>query len=198
MESDQPQARPAVCLDCGATLPPDSNRCWLCSWKVGDPITLGKKPGGSAAANGNPYASPAPPDNLNRTFSLSTLFLWVTLACVVMGVVRIAPGVGIALAIICLPAGLRTITAVHRRQRRTGQTMTVREKLTTFCIFLFLAFAITTAIAVAFTVTCFPIGAIGFESKQDGTYFVVAVIVGTLVAGALGFYLFRAMWRGKE
>ena len=197
MESSQPGARPAVCLDCRATLPLGSDRCWLCGWKVGDPVTPGKKPATQAASDSNPYSSPAP-DNLNRTFSLSTLFLWVTLACVVMGVVRIAPGVGIALAIICLPAGLRTITAVHRRQRRTGQTMTVGEKLTTFCIFLFLAFAITTAIAVAFTVTCFPIGAIGFESKQDGTYFVVAVIVGTLVAGALGFYLFRAMWRGKE
>jgi hypothetical protein len=147
----------------------------------------------------NPYASPAPPTDvhLNRTFSLSTMFLWTTLVAVVMGVAGVAPGLAILLAILSLPAALRTIGMVGRRTRQSGRSPTVGEKVELFAASLGIVFVIFIGAAAAFTATCFPLGLAGFAANGENMSgaFIIAILVG-IVAGAIAaYFLIRALWR---
>src|SRR5947209_19328352 len=125
MTATGPANSPSNCPECGAPLAAGAEKCWLCAIKHERPIGADRAP----AAESPPEppvaasldASPPPGDtSLNRTFSLSSLFLWTTLLAVILGVVRIAPGLGIGLAILSLPAALFTVAAVGRCKRRTG------------------------------------------------------------------------------
>src|SRR5882762_9614937 len=96
-----PLAKSANCPECGAALEPGAKKCWLCALKAGATVQGARD---ATATPGerfsplNPYASPAPPsDHLNRTFSLSTMFLWTTLVAVVMGIATFAPGLAVSL-----------------------------------------------------------------------------------------------------
>jgi hypothetical protein len=188
---------PEKCPECGASLVSGAKDCWLCRLKKS-----GSQPGdgGSDAKATNPYASPAPPRDasLNRTFSLSTMFLWTTLVAVVAALGRIEPGLAIGLAVLSFPAALRTIWSVGRRKMRTGQRMTGLEKIETFLASLGIVLAIVTGAAIAFTATCFPIGLAGFSMNWDGGWIFLGAIAGLLVAGAVAFLLIRRLWPTRE
>ncbi len=154
MESGEFQIRPVECPDCGAPFPWDKPSCWLCGWKLGDPVTPGRK----AQFRPKIIVETQPShDNLTRTFSLSTIFLWMTLVSVVMGVVRVAPGLGFGVAIISLPAALRTMTSVHRRKKQFGETMTVVEKISTFLGWAVAVMAVGAAAVAAFWIAMYSI-----------------------------------------
>src|SRR5260221_14446194 len=114
------------CPECGAPLVAGAEKCWLCALKqkrpVGSNVTA-TTPAQKIPIMDNPYASPAPPVgmNFNRTFSLSTMFLWTTLVAVVLGAGTIDPGLAFCLAILSFPAALRTIGIVVRRKRQHGE-----------------------------------------------------------------------------
>ena len=149
----------------------------------------------------NPYASPAPPADahLNRTFSLSTMFLWTTLLAVVMGVATIAPGLAIALAVISFPAALRTIGTVARRKRRGG-SLSVPEKIEAFVASLGVVLAIVVGAGIAFMAACFPVGLAAAAANVGGEFgFIVpAVIAGIMAAGTATFLLGRRIWPQKD
>ncbi len=113
MDPNQPISRPNNCPDCGAPFPDDVTYCWLCGWKLGDPVRAHPKEEGPSKANR--YAPPAlNPADLKWTFSLSTLFLWTALVAVVMGVVRIAMDWEFWLGVLAIPAALHA-TAIAVR-----------------------------------------------------------------------------------
>ncbi len=108
--------RPAtICRDCQATNDPAASECWLC---------------GRRDWRGNP-ASPATKP-LAKTVGRARLMSWfetilivLALAVVGAGIVRLAPGVGIAFLILLVPAWV--ITEKTARSRK--QSMSAHRKL---------------------------------------------------------------------
>lgn len=197
MERNQRAEGPPVCPECGAAFSGEGTYCWLCGWKPGDPV--GIRPKGPPTVN--PYASPAlKPGDLKWTFSLSTLFLWTALVAVVLGVYRIAPGLGITLGIFSLIAALHTTGIAAYRKKRLGRALTVQEKilafLGSFAVVLLIAVAVVAAIISALFVICMSGGGIGQLGPSPG--FAIPAIAITAIAIAVGFGVFfivRRLWR---
>jgi hypothetical protein len=191
----------ATCPECGAELVPGAKKCWLCALKAAakapprrDESTTGRE----AAAPQNPYASPAPAsDHLDRTFSLTSMFLWTTLVAVVMGVASFAPGLAIMLAVLSLPAAARTIGAVYRRKQRRGGSIGAAEKVETFIASLGIVLAIVVGAITAFTAVCFPLGLASFASDMGGLV-VFAFLAGFVAAVFVAIMLARRLWRLGE
>jgi hypothetical protein len=199
MDSSQPPSRPEVCPECGAAFSGEGTYCWLCGWKQGDPV--GVRP--TSPQKLNPYASPAPnPADLKWTFSLSTLFLWTALVAVVMGVARLAPGLGIALGIISFPAALHTTALVAYRKRRSGHALSVQEKIfafiESFALFVLIAIAIAIAAIGALAVIC--MSGRPITSTDSGSWLLTAVgcAAGIFVIVLIVFPFVRAVWRSKD
>ena len=194
MESNPPQPptppekpdAPAICPECGAAFTPFSQQCWLCGWKVGDPVRTVRAAQG--AEKDNPFAS-APARQLHWTFSLSTLFLWTALVAVVMGVIRIAPGLGIPLALFCLLASALTIRSASRAERKTGKPLTVFQKISVFLEKFVISIVIVIVGIVALISALFVICAAAFgaaqvlPSSQQAVAIFVGVIIGVLIVG---------------
>jgi hypothetical protein len=79
--------------------------------------------------------APHPATTIDRRaayqFGLSSLFLTTLLVALVLSVYRLAPALGICLAILAVPALLHTCVAVARKSVR-GQAVSVSEKASTF------------------------------------------------------------------
>jgi hypothetical protein len=193
-----PLPQTANCPECGAALVPGAKKCWLCELKAGSPDQSGSA--GSASQRDsttppNPYASPAPPsEHLDRTFSLTSMFLWTTLVAVILGVSTFAPGLAVMLAILSLPAAVRTIGAVYRRKQRRGGSISASEKIETFLASFGIVVAIVIGAVAAFTVVCFPLGLASFSANAGGLV-VFAIIAGIAAGLVVAIGLTRRFWR---
>jgi hypothetical protein len=201
MDSSQPTSRPEVCPDCGAAFSGEGTYCWLCGWKLSDPLTAYAKHHGPTKEN--PYASPAlrKRGDLEWTLSLSTLFLWVALVAVVMGVAWIALPLGIALGILCFPAALHTTAIVASRKRRSGQRVSVQDKIVafteSFVLFTLIAVAIVIAAIGALFVVCMSSNS-GMFRNANFTIPIIAAVAGLIFIGFVVFFLVRALWKIKD
>ncbi len=93
-------ATPVVyCPDCGAAVAPQGRACWLCGAAIAPH---------SAVIDAELLGPPPPPEPLRITFSISGLLTVTTLAALCLGVGLNWPGLGIGLAIVILPAMVRT------------------------------------------------------------------------------------------
>jgi hypothetical protein len=152
----------------------------------------------SVAGTENRTLPPAAIDHAPATFSLSSLFLVVTLCAVTFGLFGVAPGLGILFAIVVAPATLRTAVAARRVKAR-GRRMDVVQKIETFVGSLFVVITIGAAACVAFVATCFPIGMITFASDNGiGGGLLLAFIIGGAVGLGVLFWLGRWLWPKKE
>jgi hypothetical protein len=198
MDSNQPTPRPKDCPDCGTPFPDAATSCWLCGWKFGDPVGIRPKQEGPSSLI--PSASPNRGD-LKWTFSLSTLFLWTALMAVVMGVVRIAPGLGIALGILSIPAALHSTAIAAKRERRPGHALTVPEKIEAFFMSfaLVVLFACGSALAAfgAFFVTCTAWMTSGRRFQTD-FFYLPPIAAGVFFVGFLAYFLVRNVRRTKD
>jgi hypothetical protein len=176
----------ANCPECGAALAPGAKSCWLCALKAKAP---------DASTPRNPYASPAPPsEHLDRTFSLTSMFLWTTLVAVIMGVATFAPGLAVTIAILSLPAAVRTIGAVYRRKQRRGGSISASEKIETFIASFGIVVAIVIGALGAFTAVCFPLGLASFAANAGGLA-VFAFIAGIAAGLVVAISLTRRFWK---
>lgn len=197
MDPTPPTSRPETCPECGAPFPNEAIYCWLCGWKLGNLVVGPRK--GSPTTNPRAAALRNPAD-LKWTFSLSTLFLWTALVAVVMGVVRIAPGLGVPLAIIAIPAALHTTALVAFRKRRSGHALTVPEKLfafiASFAIFMLAAIVITVSACFAAFVIC--LSSLNRSAPNNST--TINVIFGIIVVAVLivAYIPLRSLWRTKD
>ena len=109
-------------------------------------------------------------------FGLSSMLLITTLVAVIMSVSVMVPGIGIALAIVSVPALLRTYVLV-RRKRENGETVTNQDKALLFVLCLGIALLIAIAAGAAFFVPCLA-GAFSCNavSKHGDGIFVGAMI----------------------
>lgn len=182
METHQAISRPAVCPACGADFSGARSGCWLCGWKADDPLD---------PANRAPF---------KWTFSLNSLFLWIALLAVLMGFAKLSLEIGIALAIVFIPAAVNTAGMAGYRQRKLGRTMTVPEKLGAFALSVG-AFIFIAAIIVCASVCTVFVGEAA-SHMPDGTagvcciLFELAFLAGSIAAVlAVGRQVLRGLWK---
>jgi hypothetical protein len=118
------------------------------------------------------------------------LMILIAIIAVCLGVYRLAPGLGILLTILMVPALARTIASVAQRQA-VGRAMFWEEKAFAFIGSLVIVALIGLAASFAFVVTCsatFYGGGAGLENLQ------MSILIGVVGAGIAFLYLFRRLW----
>jgi hypothetical protein len=167
------------CLDCGALNYTSATKCYLCGEEL-TPALPGTPP---------PLPTPLPLETRGPlTYSLSTLFLIVTLAGVCFGLIAAAPGLGIPVTVLVIPAMIRTL-AETRQQQRLGERPRTEDKIGNFFVSLAVMFAVIVAAGVAFFTACSAIGfGLGTLTRFDSPAFGVVVFL------ALGSGLFAAVF----
>lgn len=183
------------CPECGASLPPQVTRCWLCGRDIA--------PSGPATLTGTPFAEVAGAgtspfeQRAKFQFSIASMLLWMTLAAILLSLFTISPGLGILLGILSAPAAIRTAVLAMRREA-AGRPMTVESKVTVFLGTAGIVLIFVVAALAAFVATCFPLGLAAFGANAGGLV-VVAFLAGLLASGLAlyGLYrLFRNRWPG--
>jgi hypothetical protein len=97
---------------------------------------------------------PAPPSETPPNYSMSSLMMFVTLICVVLGVLTIAPGLGVIVGFISFIAWLRTAVNVRRRSAN-NEMLTAGDKVLMFFRSAVSTFLIVGAVLVACVVMLF-------------------------------------------
>ena len=184
MDPNQTADRPTVCPECGVAFQPEKSSCWLCGWKMGDPIRV---------------RPPQQMDTRLTTFSLSTMFLWTVLVGMVMSIVRIAPATGIALGIFSLCIAAYTFAIAAKRKRSTGRALPVYEKVfcfvETFALFPLYAIGILIAISLVIGVFCLIWGAFVQAGGENPTALISGSVARLLVVGLIVLALIRSLRR---
>lgn len=146
------QPRPTDCCPhCGAVRKPDRAICWLCCAALPRPGTGGAVFEDVAAAWQPPRLEPpAGPFQ----YGLSSLFLITTLGAILCSIFVMAPGLGIAVAILATPALIWTIVAAERRGRH-GEPMSAGRKTATFVLVLLSIFGGIVLVIGAFLMAMF-------------------------------------------
>lgn len=184
---------PAVtCPQCGALHSQDLDRCWLC-----DTIKTDSNPFAAPVADERNSKPPAFVKLNQQSFSLSTLLAVFTLTAVYAGVTVQAPGIGFVLAIVSVPALVRTI-GIGRRKKKKGQRLNLLEKAGAFFGSLVVVVVIATASFISFVVICFPVGLVGFNMPGASAVVAFAFLLGIVVAVVVGIFLIRRLWWRKR
>jgi len=162
------------CPECGGKNPRSAERCWLCAYEFAAP----------PRDTGLPSATPPPTrfahaaDPAAFSFSLSTLLLVMTLIAMVCGMLAVAPGLGVVLAIFSLPVLART-SGVVRKRRELGLPTPPAKRVFLFISSLFASLVTVAVVGIAsigtFCGLCIGIGSIADFSEG-------AVWIGFLVA----------------
>ncbi len=170
------------CRHCGAVNARPAPKCWLCGQDPsGEPEAVAAAPPPVHTAAINPaqkYVQQAregfadnqvhtaainPAQKYSRSFTLATIFLVMTLIAVCMGVVVMSPGLGIVLAILSLPAFVRTGLRVQRRVA-LGKSVTTGQKIGWFlgslAAAVVVAVVVVTVAAVGMFFVCLSAGPI--------------------------------------
>ncbi len=171
MENKEP-AEVAVCGECGAAREPDAETCWLCRSNL--------------AAHG-PYAPPRnnPYDELaSWQISIGSLLATVTILAVALGVFRLAPGLGVMLAVVVVPAYIRTCVVIAQQHSRKKR-VTARDRFTLFANSVGVTISVMLllgAVAVAgFSAYC----GLGVISQGRGSQSGFALIAAVVCCGAV-------------
>jgi len=175
----------STCAQCGAPWREESAACWLCGHDPAEPAQTVPPPRPPAARQ--PFS-----------FSLETMFVVTTLVAVLFGVCLIAPGIGFLLCILSLPAFLRTIMVVRRRDQ-IGRPVHRFERMLLFLgSIVTLYIVMMMALVASVGVFCYVCIATYSAKVSDGSAMILALMaasVTTLVAAFLAFKWFRARWR---
>jgi hypothetical protein len=134
------------CLRCGAELRSGADYCWLCGVDTREASIQQQQP---ALPHGEAAAAPA------SGFSLASLMMFMTLVSVTLGMIALAPGIGVPLAVIAFFTWLRTVAVVRRRATKgaaTGASERVLLFVNAFLSTIALLFLIgTVGVAALFT-----------------------------------------------
>jgi hypothetical protein len=170
-----------ACPECGAPLAAGQARCWLCQRRHEEPHAA------------NPYAAPRPiAAETPLQFSLASLLLLITFVAVCFGAFWTAPGLGVLLIILGVPALIRTAIATNRRQQAGGPSTFV-DKIGVFLVSLLIMSAVWMSSAVAFAVVCtLGVVPIGMMGGDDFTLALAVGVIGGLISAiALATWLLR-------
>lgn len=184
MEPSRP--RFVVCPHCQTENLPGRGECFRCGKSL--PLTTGPE---------DPWKPPASADELPPGgFHIGALMLVIALIAVCLGMTVEAPGLGVVLVLISIPATIRTAVA-DRRRRRQGRPMTWREYLVVLAASAGVVTAIGVGSVIAFMATCLPVGFLSVGALGGGGI-ILAFVVGLGTAGFVAFHLIRRLWPRKE
>ena len=185
--------RAGVCYRCKAPLHAGAHSCWLCGTSLDSRMRAeasGSESSSAALAAMEPVGS----------FSLASLMMFVTLACVVLGVLTLWPGVGIPLGIILLVVWSRTVAVAWHRQQR-GLEVTQPEKVQLFLASFGAALALIAVTCVAgcaaFVAACFACAATMNVGGDAASMLVFAGVAAAIVIPTLWWVakVIRRRWR---
>jgi hypothetical protein len=168
------------CPKCGAQLRPAGTTCWLCHAKMPPP--------GAGVIRASIVRER---DDAKRPlqYGLSSLLLLITFAAIICSLIKMNPGIGVAVAILAVPAVLRTVFTAFRRARR-GDPMSVGSKagvfLVTMVMLVCVVVAAGAACCVAFLLAC---GAMLPHSGGGPDPFTSALIIGGVGAAAVAIFV---------
>jgi hypothetical protein len=128
------------CPECGAIVGQGVERCWLCGWQ--------RESDSSAPAESVPPPVAPRPVDQGFSYSLETMMLVTTLVAVGMGAIVLFPGIGIILAIMLLPAFVRTSKVIRRRAEQ-GRTVGLWPRVALFFGSFTTALVIIVVVSVA-------------------------------------------------
>jgi hypothetical protein len=180
-----------VCTACGAVAKGD--RCWLCgSTLIG------------ASAESRPLARD---ERGAHTFTLSSLFLWITLISVFLGVTVAAPGLGILLFIFSVPALVRA-SAAQKRAEASSRPANAFDRVGMFLSSLGVLALIALAGIAAFLAACWVSCAAavglsgrdkyGFPTGGEAFLFAAWIAGGVLAIGLVAWLLWKTWPRKRK
>jgi hypothetical protein len=191
MRPNQSATNDRRCPQCQAVQLTEARQCWLCGETL---------PTSHEAAEADIARSAVQSASVEPTsgFSLASLMMFMTLACVVLGVSTLAPGLGVPFGIVVLVIWLRTVNIARQRQRR-GAPMTRLERVQFFLStagFLAVAFVLVGVAAggALFTV-CFTICAFGEPSES---FTILPFALGAAAITAVAIIFLRWLFRHKS
>ncbi|HTN74269.1 MAG TPA: hypothetical protein VL096_03445 [Pirellulaceae bacterium] len=184
----EPHNPSAHCLSCGTELSSPEATCWACGRK--------KRP---ASDEVNAYQPPAPlPEESSSKYSLSMLFVVVTLLCICLGIGIIMPAAGIGLALLFVPALIRTSIAIGRKQRR-GELLVFEDKFMLLLASVGVMLGLAVVTGITFYATCWAgfAAGMGITMAAGNTQpyaapahgIITGLIVGALAAIVVGIWL---------
>jgi hypothetical protein len=175
------------CPACGAIHLGKSAVCWLCQEPL---LTKDGQPRAPAVAGGERRERGSP-----WTFSLSSLFLLMTLISICMAVLVLSPPLGILLVVVATPAAARTILDGLRRKSR-GAPFNLESKAWKFMESMAVVAVVGISSLITFVAICFPLGLGGVLSMSDqGIVCVIMGFAGGLIAaGFVAYRLLRRFW----
>ena len=182
------------CPSCGANVVRGA-QCWLCQTDLRF---------SESAQDRNPYRAPDVAGD-SMPYSSASIVL-VVLVLVVCGFLAVAaPGLGVPLAIVTLPALIHTVVQSRRKQAATGEAVSATEKATLFVTAVAGAVAAFAAAAAAFFVTCIAtcFGLLSLNSVSPGALgrddhlFALAMGLAGLVGLVVGASVLRAVLRRR-
>lgn len=201
------QVAPRTCPTCTAELQFDAKTCWLCKRPIPAESSSGptqaSSKGPSSGGNAvtwdatNTVPGRERTSTSSRTFTIATVLVATALFAVGFELLRIAPGIAITLAILCVPAFIRTAMVVNRREQR-GAPVTTLKKVGWFLGSIAATTIMFVVVLVAslgtFCATCLMIAGPRGGSSSEGFVF-LATGVTTLLALALCFHWIGRRWK---
>lgn len=186
-----PQGSRLIYCPCSAENPSDATTCWLCQRPLpGQPTS---EPGAALSPEQQPVLQ-SPPTVAPRAFSeageqsqFPTIGLWLTLAVVGFGVLLIAPGLAITLAIAACPALIRTAMLVNRRSQN-GKSVSGSRR------FLLFLGSLGTSVVVLIVVQVAAIGSFCAVCLSSGNKDAVPVAVLFAIVVTIGVLFLCWKW----
>jgi hypothetical protein len=180
------------CPQCGAIMAPAQAACWLC--RAESP--LGPAAGTPIARA--PRTEERPPSPTGRLqYDLSSLMLFMTLIAILSSIIGMNPGLGIVVAILAVPALVRTCVVASGGGAR-GQTLSPGGKVAVFLLTLAMIVTVIVATGAAFFFTCLAtcaLGASGGGHEGDSALMFAGIIFGLVASLVVGVLLTRLFWK---
>jgi hypothetical protein len=171
-----PEPKPRYCLDCGAEVRPDAILCWCCRHSLLESEAEYALAAKELHGGGSPFG---PEPRTKFQFSLASILIVMTLVAVLCSIYTMAPGLGIALMVLSVPALIRTVVLAMQRGSR-GKPLTFGQKAGVFAAWIGLSVVIVIAAGVAFFVSCLvglPTGKLEIAFTLGGIGAIVAAIL---------------------
>jgi hypothetical protein len=183
-----------ICPNCNAANPASSEICRRCDLPLPPPTA------GSEAGSRRDAVKRIKPEPAHVTqFTLSSLLICLTVIATIFGISGRAPGLGIAIALFCLPAFIRTARLIRRREQ-LGRPTSTTQKVFTFVgsiVFAWVASAVVLVASVGTFCTICITGANMNMGDEILLVSIVAAIAVTLLA-AIGLHKFSSSRWDRE
>jgi hypothetical protein len=151
-----------VCPNCGAKQPRQLDQCWLCGEAFDEAAT-------GVVAHEQP-----------TSYSLSTLLLIMTLACICFALIAAAPGLGVFVGILLVPVFIRTSMVLKKREAEGIVTSWLEKWSLALGSFAAATVMATVVLSTSFAAFCFSCLA-GYSAAgngNDGGPILLACLVG--------------------